>query len=106
MLTRVSGFAWHLLHSALPVDLNLNKKVFIVSKCVCCPINPNMESLEHLFVHSELATQLWMRFAGPFQKRSIWGEDVSIRNQVGACHLGISMFRLLGIMESSLSGNF
>lgn len=87
----------------LPVDLNLcKKKVVIVSKCNCCVVSPQVESLTRLFFHSEAATQLWNRFAGHCCKVgsytslshlwATWGEGVFLRNQAGVCCLGVLVF--------------
>lgn len=94
---------WKLFHSALPVDLALQRKhVSIASRCVCCSYRHARESLDHLFLHSDIAQFLWGRFAAIFNKVSryvsiqhlfdIWAGAASARSQLGACQIGILCF--------------
>ncbi|KAF5193181.1 Ribonuclease h domain [Thalictrum thalictroides] len=60
--TKVSIFLWKMLHNALPVDLNIQAcHMLMASKCTCCA-NPNLESINHLFYYSDLATHVWNHF--------------------------------------------
>lgn len=55
---RVKALMWQVFHDALPVDINIQRKgINLASKCVCCH-SPSQETLHHLLIHSELATNV------------------------------------------------
>lgn len=55
---RANAFMWKVFHIALPVDRNIQGKgIVLASKCMCCT-SPTTETLEHLLIHSELATDV------------------------------------------------
>lgn len=91
------------MHGALPVDLSLHSKcIFMVSKCVCCSMAPDRESIDHLFLRSEIASYIWRALTETFNKVwryssiphlfSVLTNGVSLRSQVGACFPGIFLF--------------
>lgn len=59
---KISVHIWKILHNCLPVDRNIQRLgIQISSKCSCCQA-PQGESLNHLFIHSELAVHIWSYF--------------------------------------------
>lgn len=53
---RVNAFMWRVFRNALAVDSKIKRRGIIFGpKCVCCS-SPSQESLQHLLIHSELAT--------------------------------------------------
>ncbi|KAF6167467.1 hypothetical protein GIB67_031668 [Kingdonia uniflora] len=53
----------HILsQSILPVDELIQKYIALASKCCCCA-NGNVEGADHLFIHSNIATQMWNYFS-------------------------------------------
>lgn len=60
---KISVFMWKLLHNAIPVDENIRRlNMPVVSKCSCC-VNPQSESISHLFVSGDLAQKVWSYFS-------------------------------------------
>ncbi|KAL9659752.1 hypothetical protein QQ045_024561 [Rhodiola kirilowii] len=57
--SKISTVVWRLFHRALPTDDNIGRLVFsMASKCWCCSFQ-KIETMEHMFVHSELAIKSW-----------------------------------------------
>lgn len=55
---KVSCFLWKILHSALPTDDNVMRAgIHMASMCVCCS-TPVCESMDHLFLHGNMAGTL------------------------------------------------
>ena len=55
-------FAWKLFYHALPLD---DRVKGLASKCNCCN-RPQMETLNHLFIHSDPASFLWNKVSSIF----------------------------------------
>lgn len=56
---KISVFMWRALNKALPVDVMIQRKnISLASKCCCCS-KPDIETIEHLFIFSETAIQVW-----------------------------------------------
>ncbi|KAL3635943.1 hypothetical protein CASFOL_020490 [Castilleja foliolosa] len=59
---KVSGFMWKVLKGAVPVDNMLMKRMIMGPyKCNCCD-EGNLESIDHLLVHSDRAKEIWSHF--------------------------------------------
>ncbi|XP_042012183.1 uncharacterized protein LOC121760608 [Salvia splendens] len=67
----IAIFNWRLLSNRIPVDTKLQwRGIEMASKCQCCPIGPNVESLQHLFIQGRGATSIWREFDGWFMGSS------------------------------------
>ncbi|XP_047949120.1 uncharacterized protein LOC125194951 [Salvia hispanica] len=59
----ISIFIWRLLSNRIPVDTKLQwRKIELASRCLCCPDEPRIESLQHLFVQGSGAAKGWREF--------------------------------------------
>ncbi|XP_047950352.1 uncharacterized protein LOC125196040 [Salvia hispanica] len=64
-------FVWRLLSNRIPVDTKLQwRKIELASKCLCCPLRPGTESLQHLFIQGSGASRVWREFDGWFEGSS------------------------------------
>ncbi|XP_058099912.1 uncharacterized protein LOC131244295 [Magnolia sinica] len=68
---RISLFVWRLLHKAISVDVEVQKRdVSLASQCDCSPDTSSsycsVESLQHIFINSPLASVSWGYFGGIF----------------------------------------
>ncbi|KAH6762745.1 hypothetical protein C2S52_020178 [Perilla frutescens var. hirtella] len=55
----ISIFLWHLMHGRIPVDVRLqSRRIHLASCCQCC-VDPQIESIEHVFLWSESAKSVW-----------------------------------------------
>lgn len=106
---RVNAFMWRVFQNALPVDYNLQRKgIVLASKCVCCS-SPAQETLQHLFVDSDLATTVRHYFAAKVHKQAMvhslqhlftsWMNGISMRSQMGYTTLGILFYGLWEIWK-------
>lgn len=60
---RIQAFLWKVYQRALPVDSNVQRRgIQMASKCVCCS-EPGRETVDHIFLHSELARSVRQFFA-------------------------------------------
>ncbi|KAF5184702.1 hypothetical protein FRX31_025712 [Thalictrum thalictroides] len=76
--TRVGYFYWKLLHDAVHVDSTITKcRIPMVSKGVCC-LNPKIEVVKHLFLHSDLVNKAWIHFSNVFDVQ--WPKYYTISN--------------------------
>lgn len=58
----ISAFMWKIIRHAVPVDTRIKTKgVVMASRCHCCQAYKE-ESLNHLFLHSEVARKVWTCF--------------------------------------------
>lgn len=58
----LSIFVWRIFAACIPTDDNVQKSgIHICSACYCCR-NRKEETDDHLFLHGELATEVWSRF--------------------------------------------
>ncbi|OVA15188.1 Reverse transcriptase zinc-binding domain [Macleaya cordata] len=63
---KMSVMFWRFLRNAIPVDVRIQDcAINLASGCVCCA-HRNIESMDHLFFRSEVATFLWDRFGAIF----------------------------------------
>lgn len=90
------------MQGTLPTDACLaTKGIMHVSKCVCCSYH-QCETLEHLFLHSAWATQVWSFFAMVCNKigsytfiqhlMEIWTVESYVKHQFGATCVAIVAF--------------
>ncbi|MQL89313.1 hypothetical protein Taro_021887 [Colocasia esculenta] len=71
---RASLFCWRLLYRAVPVDSRImDQGIALPSRCSCCS-NHNSEDLNHLFISSELASDLW-NWAAPMLEVNLSSQD-------------------------------
>ena len=71
----MSIFIWRLLSNRVPVDAKLQwRKIDLASKCICCEVSPSIETLSHLFISGEGATEVWRTFNSWFV-----GQDYPLR---------------------------
>lgn len=64
----VVTFLWKLIRHALPVDSRISTKgVYMASKCRCCKTF-SQETISHLFLHSEVAREVWRCFGEIFRQ--------------------------------------
>lgn len=72
--TKISIHLWKILHNSLPVDSNIQRiGVNLCSACSCCQVTQR-ESMNHLFLHSDLASNIWSHFSSaglPLEGNSI-----------------------------------
>ncbi|KAL9683059.1 hypothetical protein QQ045_014873 [Rhodiola kirilowii] len=69
---RISVFLWRLYQRALATDDTiLSCGLSLASKCRCCA-HPASESLQHLFVQSDLASQIWSRGSTTWNIQRAW----------------------------------
>lgn len=84
---------WKLLHNALPVDDNICRlSIPIASQCKCCN-PPQCETVDHLFVHGQLAQEVWQYFTSACNMQSDyasirvlltnWWRNKSFKTQAG-----------------------
>ncbi|XP_060182018.1 uncharacterized protein LOC132611633 [Lycium barbarum] len=60
---KIAFLNWRVMRKKLPLDDIVSKfGQNIVSRCNCCP-NPQSETLDHLFVHGDIAKNIWQYFA-------------------------------------------
>ncbi|KAJ6802965.1 uncharacterized protein M6B38_366310 [Iris pallida] len=92
---RVGAFLWRLSRNAIPVDARLVSMGFqLASRCSCCA-NPELESIDHLFVRSETATKVWKHFAQTCllpesptnvdDLAQVWLHNISLSSPSGIC---------------------
>lgn len=107
---RIGVFLWRLSRNALPVEAKLRSMGFnLASKCVCCK-NPAEETIDHLFVGGEVASEVWQHFAGYFQTSSqtstinelaeVWLHNTSLNNVSGVSKKSYIWSLSLGNMET------
>lgn len=87
----------------------------IVSKCWCCR-TAQEESIEHLFLQSEIAVTVWRYFAEVFQKThhfksilqliNIWKHGTSTRSLVGITVLGVFFYGIWEIWKHRCQAMF
>ena len=59
----MSIFVWRLLSNRVAVDTKLQwREIELASKCYCCPLQPGIESPQHLFVNGVGANSVWRYF--------------------------------------------
>ncbi|MQM15218.1 hypothetical protein Taro_048161 [Colocasia esculenta] len=76
---RVAMFAWRLLHRDVPVDSRIVEcGVPLVSMCSCCKVHAQ-ESLDHLFISSDIAKELWSWIAPLLSNHINWSSHVTTR---------------------------
>ncbi|XP_070055169.1 uncharacterized protein [Nicotiana tomentosiformis] len=62
---KISFLAWRVLHRKLPIDELMYKfGNYVVSRCHCCNA-PKCETLQLVFIDSDLVVKLWNNFGGP-----------------------------------------
>lgn len=69
----VSNKCFHVVYTVrhfLWIEIFSKKGIFLVSRCVCC-VSPQIETLDHLIVHSELARSVWSFFAAKLKKNYV-----------------------------------
>ncbi|KAJ6806640.1 uncharacterized protein M6B38_361025 [Iris pallida] len=92
---RVGAFLWRLSRNALPVDTRLVSMGFhLASRCSCCA-NPDVESIDHLFVLGETAARVWYYFAHILrlpvsptnvdELAQVWLHNISLSSPSGIC---------------------
>lgn len=84
---RANAFMWRIFQNALPVDSNIQRKgISLASICVCCS-RPAFETLDHQFIHSDLAKAFGEHFAAIVHKQT----DIhSIEHFLSSCLHGFS----------------
>ncbi|XP_042051500.1 uncharacterized protein LOC121796785 [Salvia splendens] len=61
--TTISVFMWRLISNRIPVDAKLQwRNISLASKCQCCPRQPGLESIQHLFINGQGASMVWRLF--------------------------------------------
>lgn len=109
MTHRANAFMWRVLHNALPVDQNVQRKdIPLVSQCLCSA-SPKIETLELLLIHSDLPTEVRLFFAAKVKKQAQvhsvrsflqrWTHGISYRSQFGNTMLGIIFFTIWHIWK-------
>uniref|UniRef100_A0A7N0V1C9 RNase H type-1 domain-containing protein n=1 Tax=Kalanchoe fedtschenkoi TaxID=63787 RepID=A0A7N0V1C9_KALFE len=60
---KIGGFLWRLLNNAIPVDTRIQGQgIPLCSKCRCCNL-PVCETVDHLFITSDIARSVWIPMA-------------------------------------------
>lgn len=86
------------------MDVNVQRRgIAMASMCLCCA-NPSLETIEHLFIKSDLACAVRKHFAGLLHRqnhvRSVehwlhaWSNGVNIRSQMGYTITGAIFYSL------------
>lgn len=84
----ISAFLWKLVRHALPVDCQIRSKgIIVASRCRCC-VNPSEESINHLFIQTDIAKEVWQRFGNIFRIPHVW-RDVLLRLNAVCVALGL-----------------
>lgn len=106
---RVNAFTWRMLRGAIPVDQNVQRRgIPFSSMCVCCK-KPNIGTLDHLIIHSDVARVVWDHFATKLNKcymvQSIeqlfrtWLHGCNRRSQLGMTTLAIILYGMWEIWK-------
>lgn len=67
---KTSFLSLRALHNRLPCDDNIQQlHIYLASRCVCCPA-PSTENVNHLFMQSEWAGNIWSYFESAVQIRA------------------------------------
>lgn len=106
----VSIFLWRLLRHGLPVDCHIRPRgITLSSRCRCCRTHEE-ETLDHLFVESQVAREVWKCFGAIFrlpnwfisilQALSTWIPEVNLATQYGICRNVVAAYVLWEIWVS------
>lgn len=69
---------WKLIRHAVPVDCRVRTRwVIMVSRCRCCT-SPQEETLTHLFMHSEMAREVWRCFRQIFRMPYVFSSILQV----------------------------
>ncbi|KAL3635512.1 hypothetical protein CASFOL_020059 [Castilleja foliolosa] len=104
---KASGFLWRVFQKAVPVDEQIRKRGFIgPSKCRCCN-SGDIETINHLFAKSDLATKVLEHFGNILNKNinassfeqlwNSWIHNTDMDTQYGyisLCFFGISIWEI------------
>ena len=60
---KINIFAWRLLLNRLPTKTNLNDRDIDVPDILCPMCNQVQEDASHIFMHCEVASQVWVKIA-------------------------------------------
>lgn len=112
----VSTFLWKLIRHALPVDIRIaTKGIHLASKCRCCKVL-EIETIPHIFLHSEIAREVWRCFEEIFrlpthfssigQLLNIWCPKVGKLSQYEACRVAVAAFCLWNIWAARCAATF
>ncbi|XP_042016203.1 uncharacterized protein LOC121764212 [Salvia splendens] len=67
----MSIFMWRLMSNRIPVDAKLQwRNISLASKCQCCSERLGNETLQHLFIEGQGASQVWRFFDCWFEGKS------------------------------------
>lgn len=95
---KIATFLWKLCRHAIPVDTRVqSRRVVMASRCRCCA-NAQVESIPHLFLHSQVARETWGCFEKIFRLPTqyysilyvltVWMKIRSTPFQFELCRLG------------------
>lgn len=98
----ISAFMWRMIRHGLPVDCSVETRgIQMVSRCRCCS-QSQTESLQHLFVQSEIAMAVWKCFGEIFrlltqftsilQALNICMAPTSNNTQYGICRASVAVY--------------
>lgn len=87
-LPSISIFIWRLLANRVQVDAKLQwRKISLAFKCRCCRA-PRIETRDHLFLHGEVAAEVWGLVAAWFPSLPVLNPDVNdIESRIKFWHL-------------------
>lgn len=97
-----STFLWKLLRHALPVDTRIpSRGIYLASRCRCCSVQTEDESLVHFFIHSEVARQVCTYFANILRLSYGYSSILQAFNIWMAGILGTSQYGIARILCSA-----
>lgn len=113
---KITTFLWKLMQLALPLDSRIMERgIQIASQCRCCKTKSS-ENFVHLFVHSEIAREVWRCFGEIFrlpttflsigQLIATWIPKVGNLSQFDICRAGIASFSLWEIWVARCAATF
>lgn len=106
---RINAFTWKVMRGAIPVDRNVQKRgIPFTSRCVCCN-TPQIETIDHLMIHSDIARVIWEHFAAKLNKRlrvqsithmyRVWLHGCNSRSQLGITILALILYGMWEIWK-------
>lgn len=86
---RISIFLWRVFHNALAVGANIQRRgIQMAVHCYCCNGLCQLETIEHLFLNSQIARHIW----GSFSHYMGWHCDFSsLHSFMNSC-IGSAIF--------------
>lgn len=113
---KITSFIWKLMRHTIPLDGRIMERgIQLASQCRCCK-QKSSEDLCHLFLHSEIAREVWRCFGEIFRLQSRFSSmgqlvatslpKVGALSQFDLCQAGIAAFSLWEIWVARCEATF